>query len=890
MRDAIEMWKSTKMVVLVALTAGVYAAVLIPFKPIPLIPGITEIRPANVLPVVLSLVFGPAAAWGAAFGNLIGDFFGTMGPGSAFGFVGNFLYGYVPYRLWRALSPRIAPTGAARQIPLYLLVTVVASAACSVTICFGLELLGIVPFKIVASIIFLNNVLIAAVLGPPLLALLYRLAKSWGLLYEDIMEPRDVAGGTLAAVGVAVVTTGSFAGVALAWIQLPPNVGILAAAGLCAGAILAGSFLLARLAPGAIIVVLGLVAGTTLALPLVPLPPLVRPAVAVAAGLVVFYLGGQLIRRRAAGAVEDFAAELLPETTDDVAIQLADVEFTYDGAAGPALQGVDFLQRPGEFVALMGRTGAGKSTLCFVLNGLVPRFFPGSFAGTVRLNGQDISPHRVSELAQTVGLVFQDFETQLFSSDVESEVAFALESFRVPRDQMQARVREALEAVHLSHVVGRDPATLSGGEKQRLAIASVLAAQPQILVLDEPTTDLDPSGRADVLEVVAELRAEAKTVLLAEHETEEVAGADRLLVLADGAVVYDGSPPELLAAPDRTWELGIRPLDMPALFRAMGHPERPLRVEDAAEILRTEKWTVDDEQLGQVRRADAGWEERHGDVIVSIRDVRFSYDGHSALDGVCLDVRRGEFVAILGQNGCGKTTLAKHLNGLLHPGEGTVLVGGQPTTEASVAELARTVAYVFQNPDHQIFLDRVEDEVAFGPRNLGVPAEDVGERVRGALEAVDLVGYEGKDPFVLTKGERQRVAVASALSARPQVIILDEPTTGLDGAQQKSMMDLLRRLNDAGHTVIVITHSMWAAATYAHRVVLLSDGRVLADGSVRDIFGDAELLGQASLRQPHICKLASELYGFTFVTPQEMAGCVRAGGDYRPSSGGNTGK
>ncbi|MFQ5808501.1 MAG: energy-coupling factor transporter ATPase [Armatimonadota bacterium] len=876
------MWKSTKMVVLVALTAGVYAAVLIPFKVVPVIPAITEMRPANVLPVVLSLLFGPAAAWGAAFGNLIADFFGTLGPGSIFGFVGNFLYGYIPYRLWRALFPRVAPTGAPRQIPLYLMVTVVASAACSVTICFGLQLLGIAPYTIVAVIIFFNNSVMAAVLGIPLLPLLYRLAKSWGLLYEDIMDRDDTATPAVAPIGGLIVTLGSCAGVALALLavggklQLPPQLDILEAAGICTAAILLGSFLLARLAPAAVVLVIAVGVGLAVAQApaLAPLPGAGGGLVGVAAGLVVLYAGAVVIRRPAAGGVAAPEAETAV-ARDGRAIELQGVSFTYQESEAPALGPVDFVQRPGEFVALMGRTGAGKSTLCFALNGLVPRFFPGAFGGTVKLHGRDIASRRVSELAQMIGLVFQDFETQLFSSDVESEVAFPLESFQVPREQMDDRVRRALETVNLAQAIGRDPATLSGGEKQRLAIASVLVAEPEILVLDEPTTDLDPVGRADVLAVVAELRAQGKTALMAEHETEEVVGADRLLLLEDGVVAYDGSPDELLAAPERTWELGIRPLDMPALFAAMGREERPLEVEAAAEILRAEGWGADEARLGQVRDADAGRQAQYGDVILSVRDVAFSYDGHRALDGVSLDVQRGEFVAILGQNGCGKTTLAKHLNGLLQPGEGTVLVAGQPSTEAPVAELARTVAYVFQNPDHQIFMDRVEDEVAFGPRNLGVPTEEIGDRVREALEAVDLVGYEGRDPFVLTKGERQRVAVASALAARPQVIILDEPTTGLDGAQQRSMMKLLRRLNEGGHTIIVITHSMWAASTYAHRVVLMSEGGVLADAPVREVFGDAELLGRTSLRQPDICALSSHLCGFTFVTPAEMAGCLK---------------
>jgi energy-coupling factor transport system ATP-binding protein len=242
---------------------------------------------------------------------------------------------------------------------------------------------------------------------------------------------------------------------------------------------------------------------------------------------------------------------------------------------------------------------------------------------------------------------------------------------------------------------------------------------------------------------------------------------------------------------------------------------------------------------------------------------------------VSLDVRQGEFVAILGQNGCGKTTLAKHLNGLLRPSEGTVAVCGLDTRTAPISELAQRAAYVFQNPDHQIFLDRVTEEVAFGLRNIGASEETQRTLVRESLEAVGLLHVGEQDPFSLTKGERQRVAVASALAFRPRIIILDEPTTGLDGTQQRSMMDLLRRLNEQGHTVIIITHSMWAAATYAHRVVILHEGRVLADGPTREVFADRAVLDRASLRQPDCIRLCLELFGEALLTPGEVAPCLQ---------------
>ena len=260
---------------------------------------------------------------------------------------------------------------------------------------------------------------------------------------------------------------------------------------------------------------------------------------------------------------------------------------------------------------------------------------------------------------------------------------------------------------------------------------------------------------------------------------------------------------------------------------------------------------------------------------MEIDNVHFSYAGVPALKEVALRVRRGEFVVILGSNGSGKTTLCKHLNGLLKPQVGQVLVAGQPTTQRDTADLAATVGYLFQNPDHQLFAETVQAEVAFGPRNLGIKGEELEQRLRHALALTELEGYEQADPFSLTKGERQRVALASVLALSPQVIVFDEPTTGLDIPQQQAMLALLSRLNDEGHTIIVVTHHTEQAIAYAHRAVLMADGRIIGDGPMRGIFADRDLCAEAHQSLPASVALSQKCFGVALLSPEEFTRCVR---------------
>lgn len=581
-------------------------------------------------------------------------------------------------------------------------------------------------------------------------------------------------------------------------------------------------------------------------------------------------------------------------------LTLSDLAFTYRDAPKPAVDQISYRHHRGEFTVIVGETGAGKSTLCRCLNGLIPSFTKGRLDGSLQVAGHRGSDRpQVYELARIVGLVFQDFEAQLFSTNVELETAFALENFAVERDQMKTHVDRALNRVGLSGFEQRDPSSLSGGEKQRLAIASVLAGSPSVVVMDEPTTDLDPAGKRGIFRLAQVLRNEIEGIILVEHETEHVLSADRILLMHEGRIVQEGPPGEILADPRNVERHGVRPLQTTVLLSELGLETDALTIEEAAARIRSAGWRVKEsaqESLDGARRREPYGErpgatqeetprepqgestgELQGDSplpVVQIENLVYRYDEATpAVDGVSLDIAASEFVALVGQNGCGKTTLAKHLNGLHAPTEGEVRVLGKSTADWTLPELGRRVGYVFQNPDHQIFANTVWDEVAFGARNYGFSEEEVGERVDRALAETGLSGRDLEDPFNLTRGERQQLAVASVLATDPEILVLDEPTTGLDYHGQVAILNLVRRLNESGRTVVMITHSMWVVAEYADRCIIMSDGRVVQDGDVRTCFSNPELLESLYLEAPEAVRLGYE-FGLVARSVKEIARCL----------------
>jgi energy-coupling factor transporter ATP-binding protein EcfA2 len=562
------------------------------------------------------------------------------------------------------------------------------------------------------------------------------------------------------------------------------------------------------------------------------------------------------------------APNLVDEREEALAVLVENVTFTYEGSDRPAIAKISFRQKPGEMVGIVGASGAGKSTLAKCLNYIIPGFEEGRFEGFVRIGGRPLAGGRVSDYAPIVGMVFQDFEAQLFSTNVAHEVAFAMEQVGMDRAQMAARIGPALAAVGLAGFEHRDPTSLSGGEKQRLAIAAVMALRPSVIVMDEPTTDLDPEGKAEVFALIRRMRDEGLSLVVIEHEIEEMRSCDRLIILRNGIIAAEGPPMEILPRPDLLDECGVRQPDFSRLFTRLGMNDYARNVSEAEKILRARH------RVGRPLSHSRGEGKKPGtngrSALVEIDSLRFSYPGGPAVvNDVSLTISSGEFVAIIGQNGSGKTTLAKQIVGLYQPGSGTIRIDGKDRARLTPADSAHLAGYVFQNPDHQIFSATVDEEVEFGPNNFGLDKDEIKRRCDEALTAVGLIEKRSRDPFLLGKGERQRLAVASVLALRPRLLILDEPTTGLDWGEQRRMMGMISDLNRAGTAIVIICHTPWLVAEYAHRVVLMKSGRAIFDGPVRTFFDQEDLIASSSFRMPEITALGRR-FGITALSVDEL--------------------
>jgi len=561
-------------------------------------------------------------------------------------------------------------------------------------------------------------------------------------------------------------------------------------------------------------------------------------------------------------------------------LSLAAVTCRHPGAARPALAAVDFAVYPGEIVAVMGHSGAGKSTLLKCLTGIVPSFERATVSGVRTAFGEDLAALAPGALAGRVGIVFQDFEAQLFSTNCALEAGFAPQQLGLARDVVLARADRALERVGLAGFAARDPVTLSGGEKQRLALAGVLALEPRVLLLDEPTTDIDPVGKRTVLALLAALRDEGIGIVIVEHEILAAEMADRLVLLAEGRVLAQGPSRALLGNVPLLRACGVRPRDLDVLRVALSLRERLDDLGDAERVLRDHGLVPRGDERAGAGGPDAGTAAQGAAGVrplLELRDVRFAYPGGAAaLDGVSLRIDPGELVAIVGQNGSGKTTLAKHLNGLLAPSSGEVRLDGSDLRDLRLGTIARSVGFVFQDPDHQLFCATVEEEVAFGARHLGLAGEALRARVASVLEVCGLAARRDEDPFLLRKGERQRLAIAAILVLEPRVLILDEPTTGLDHTEQLAILDLLARLHGAGRSVVVITHAPWLVAERATRAVLMARGRVLYDGDVRGLFRAGPALAQAAFVLPDATRLGLR-FDVAVRSVAELAGRIPTG-------------
>lgn len=494
--------------------------------------------------------------------------------------------------------------------------------------------------------------------------------------------------------------------------------------------------------------------------------------------------------------------------------------FRYHSRPEPALYDVSLTLEPGELLLVAGASGCGKTTLIRCVNGLVPRSYKGALTGRVLLHDQDVAAFPLSRVSQIVGTVLQDPERQILGARVSAEVAFGLENLGLTRAEIARRRDEALDYLGISHLRDRETFYLSGGEKQKVALAGVLTMRPSILLLDEPLASLDPASAQEALALFRRLADEGISVFLVEHRVEDALSIrpDRVLFMQEGRVAYYGSLDGLMDVVD------YRQVKLPA----------PIVIQRAA---------------ADLPPAFAPAIEPDGRApLVTFEHVSFTYSEESpeVIHDVNLTIRQSDVVALLGPNGAGKTTLVKHAIGLLKPSKGRVLIEGRDTKEMSVAQIAHTMGYVFQSPSHMLFAPSVREELAFGPKNLGHTVETIEKDVARAVEIVNLGGLEDYPPLALSFGQQKRVSIAAILAMRSKILVMDEPTAGQDYENYMAFMDSILQM-PGFEAILFITHDLDLAICYASRVILMHEGQVAGDGPPAEVLADADLLQRCRL-------------------------------------------
>ncbi len=560
-------------------------------------------------------------------------------------------------------------------------------------------------------------------------------------------------------------------------------------------------------------------------------------------------------------------------------IALHDITFTYAIGTSPALRDLTLAVPAGQICGVIGRAGAGKSTLCALCAGFIPNFYQGKFSGQAQIDGQDVVEKTVAELVSHVGLVGSNAFSQISGArfSVYEEIGFGLENTGVPRAEIAERIGWALRAMQLEDLRDRSPYALSGGQQQRLVLAATLAMRPPVLVLDEPTAQLDPPTIAYLADLLRDLARQGTTILFAEHRLEWTAElAERVLVLDSGALVDDG-PPEMVLANQALLDRQIgwpRPALIAARARTQGiwPATQPLPVTLDALVagLRDHHPPTTDQSATTEPQPPVGNSDPLLGVapsvvgrpssVVAIDNVHYSYpSGVEALRGVSLTIGAGERIALLGRNGAGKSTLLRHTNGLLQPSAGQVLVQGIDTRKTTVARCARHVGIVFQDIRNQLFARTVREELRFGPRNLGYPAAEVNTLVEQAMNALGLAQFADTHPYDLPPALRRLVAVGAVLAMNSDVLVLDEPTAGLDNPSIARLKTLAHALVAQGKSIIVVSHDLDFCFEALDRVILLQNGQITLDTRWSELDQSARTTLEADVGLPLALQAARRL-------------------------------
>jgi energy-coupling factor transporter ATP-binding protein EcfA2 len=505
--------------------------------------------------------------------------------------------------------------------------------------------------------------------------------------------------------------------------------------------------------------------------------------------------------------------------TNPLPLIVENLTFSYRDREETAIHDISFSTNPGEILLVAGASGCGKTTLVRCINGLIPRSYKGKMEGRVLVHGEDSSKWPLARTSQQIGTVLQDPERQILGSKVLNEVAFGLENLGMSRENIIARAEEALRFLNIFHLQDRDTFSLSGGEKQKVALAGVLAMRPSILLLDEPLASLDPASALETLDMVRMMADEGMSIVMIEHRVEDVLriNPERVMFMDAGEIRYLG--------------------DVDGLNKVVNYHEIKLPAEV---VIRRAAQDAAPPEVFFLPTAESLEDE--SEILVQFQNVNFGYEPNTpVLNEITLDIFRGDVIAVLGPNGAGKTTFVKQAIGLLKPTVGQVLVNGKNTRNASVAEIASTLGYVFQSPSHMLFAQTVHEELAFGPKNLNHSPEDIDKEVMQALEIVDLVEYEQDPPLSLSFGQQKRVSIAAVLAMRSRILVMDEPTAGQDYQNYMNFMDSILQM-PGFDAILFITHDVDMAVIYANRVILMADGCIAADGPPHEVLADQDLL------------------------------------------------
>ncbi|MBR6154350.1 MAG: energy-coupling factor ABC transporter ATP-binding protein [Treponema sp.] len=585
-------------------------------------------------------------------------------------------------------------------------------------------------------------------------------------------------------------------------------------------------------------------------------------------------------------------------------IEIQELTFRYTGSKKNVLENISLSIEKGGFVGIIGESGAGKTSLCNCLNGLIPHHYEGDFYGSVKVDGTDTFDIDAGKLALKVGSVFQDIESQITGYFVEDEILFGLENFGIPADQIEQRITDSLETLGIAELRHKEISSLSGGQKQKLVIAAILALEPDVLVLDEPTGELDPASSVQIFTLLKKLNEEKGiTIVVAEQKIMLLCEfVKKLIVLEKGTCVHYGEIRSTLTHKKEMEEAGIncpRVLTLTAKMveenlvpkNMKSEDSICLNAEEAADFIKKVA-KIDSTKGNQVaytaarksgknKGTDMSFSSLTGNsapddnAVLEFQNVAFSYNETANVHNLNVKVKKGDFISIIGSNGAGKSTFSKLCNGLLKPSSGDVLVLGESTKKRKVSSLAKHIGFLFQNPDRQICCATVREEIAFSLKNNGIPQDEIEKRVTDTLNEF---GFDGdSEPFNMSRGQRQRLCLACLIALNPEILILDEPTTGLDYRECMEVMGKIAELNNKGTTVIMVCHDMEVVLDFAKTIIVMNRGEILAEDETRTVLGDRPLLERARLLPPQIAQV-SMLLGNAFndvFTADEMINRIK---------------